>query len=222
MDIIILLIIILLTIMSEVFVKVNYNIYRKREVKSNYTGKDVCEKILSSNGINDVEIGKQEGVMTDYYDSRSDVIMLSSEVYEDSSISSVSIAAHECGHVLQYYNNYFPIKLRNMIVPFINFSSKLGYIIIIISLFTSISKLYIVGLILISLVIIFQLITLPIEYDASRRGKKMLMELGIIDKDEKRGVRKVLSSAAFTYLASFLSSLLELIWRIILIKNEND
>ena len=222
MDIIILVVIVLLTIMSEIFVKVNYNIYRKREVKSNYTGKDVCEKILSSNGINDVEIGKQEGVMTDYYDSRSDVIMLSSEVYEDSSISSVSIAAHECGHVLQYYNNYFPIKLRNMIVPFINFSSKLGYIIIIISLFTSISKLYIVGLILISLVIVFQLITLPIEYDASRRGKKMLMELGIIDKDEKRGVRKVLSSAAFTYLASFLSSLLELIWRIILIKNEND
>ena len=167
----------------------------------------------------EIKVGKIGGELSDYYSNGEKQIMLSTGIYDDKSIASVAVAAHECGHAIQYKNNYFPIKLRNRIVPFVNFGNTVGYIVIMISLATSLSKLFMLGIILISFAILFQLITLPIEINASKRGKKELLRLNIIEKEEVPGVKIMLLSAGFTYLAGLLSSILQIVRLIYIFQN---
>ena len=219
METIVLLVAFLIVLSSSLILKIIYKIFSNKDNINNVSGYEAAKKILKDNDLEEIKVGKIGGELSDYYSNREKQIMLSTDIYDDKSIASVAVAAHECGHAIQYKNNYFPIKLRNRIVPFVNFGNTVGYIVIMISLATSLSKLFMLGIILISFAILFQLITLPIEINASKRGKKELLRLNIIEKEEVPGVKIMLLSAGFTYLAGLLSSILQIIRLIYIFQN---
>ena len=219
METIVLLVAFLIVLSSSLILKIIYKIFSKKDNINNVSGYEAAKKILKDNDLEEIKVGKIGGELSDYYSNGEKQIMLSTGIYDDKSIASVAVAAHECGHAIQYKNNYFPIKLRNRIVPFVNFGNTVGYIVIMISLATSLSKLFMLGIILISFAILFQLITLPIEINASKRGKKELLRLNIIEKEEVPGVKIMLLSAGFTYLAGLLSSILQIVRLIYIFQN---
>ena len=219
METIVLLVAFLIVLSSSLILKIIYKIFSKKDNINNVSGYEAAKKILKDNDLEEIKVGKIGGELSDYYSNGEKQIMLSTDIYDDKSIASVAVAAHECGHAIQYKNNYFPIKLRNRIVPFVNFGNTVGYIVIMISLATSLSKLFMLGIILISFAILFQLITLPIEINASKRGKKELLRLNIIEKEEVPGVKIMLLSAGFTYLAGLLSSILQIVRLIYIFQN---
>ena len=219
METIVLLVAFLIVLSSSLILKIIYKIFSNKDNINNVSGYEVAKKILKDNDLEEIKVGKIGGELSDYYSNGEKQIMLSTGIYDDKSIASVAVAAHECGHAIQYKNNYFPIKLRNRIVPFVNFGNTVGYIVIMISLATSLSKLFMLGIILISFAIVFQLITLPIEINASKRGKKELLRLNIIEKEEVPGVKIMLLSAGFTYLAGLLSSILQIVRLIYIFQN---
>lgn len=219
METIVLLVAFLIVLSSSLILKIIYKIFSNKDNINNVSGYEAAKKILKDNDLEEIKVGKIGGELSDYYSNGEKQIMLSTDIYDDKSIASVAVAAHECGHAIQYKNNYFPIKLRNRIVPFVNFGNTVGYIVIMISLATSLSKLFMLGIILISFAILFQLITLPIEINASKRGKKELLRLNIIEKEEVPGVKIMLLSAGFTYLAGLLSSILQIIRLIYIFQN---
>ncbi len=219
METIVLLVAFLIVLSASLILKIIYKIFSNKENINNVSGYEAAKKILKDNDLDNIKVGKIGGELSDYYSNSDEQIMLSEDIYDSKSIASVAVAAHECGHAIQYKNNYFPIKLRNRIVPFVNFGNTVGYIVIMISLATSLSKLFMLGIILISFAILFQLITLPIEINASKRGKKELLRLNIIEKEEVPGVKIMLLSAGFTYLAGLLSSILQIIRLIYIFQN---
>lgn len=212
----------LITLLASIILRIIYSIYKKEEVLSNITGKETANLILKKYNIKDVKVGLVTGELTDYYNNSTKEVRLSEGIYDEKSIASVAVAAHECGHAIQYDKGYFPIKLRNVIAPFVNFGSTAGYYAIVISFIASLSKLFLIGVILISIGVLFQLITLPVEIDASRRGKKALKELGIIDDSEKIGVTIMLGAAAFTYIAGLLSSIMQVLRLILMFQRSDD
>ncbi|MBO6145562.1 MAG: zinc metallopeptidase [Bacilli bacterium] len=197
--------------LAQVILRSTYSIYKKQEISTNLTGKQVAERILKENELNDIDVVEISGELTDNFNNSRRTISLSSDIYNGSTVASCAVAAHECGHAVQYKVGYVPIKIRNMLVPIVNIGNTLGYIVIAISLAASITKLFIVGLILISLALLFQLVTLPCEFDASRRANKMLLEYGLITQEEHRGTKKMLKAAAFTYVAGLMSSILQVL-----------
>ena len=219
METIVLLVAFLIVLSSSLILKIIYKIFSNKDNINNVSGYEAAKKILKDNDLEEIKVGKIGGELSDYYSNSEKQIMLSTDIYDDKSIASVAVAAHECVHAIQYKNNYFPIKLRNRIVPFVNFGNTVGYIVIMISLATSLSKLFMLGIILISFAILFQLITLPIEINASKRGKKELLRLNIIEKEEVPGVKIMLLSAGFTYLAGLLSSILQIVRLIYIFQN---
>lgn len=219
METIVLLVAFLIVLSASLILKIIYKIFSNKENINNVSGYEAAKKILKDNDLDNIKVGKIGGELSDYYSNSDEQIMLSEDIYDSKSIASVAVAAHECGHAIQYKNNYFPIKLRNRIVPFVNFGNTVGYIVIMISLATSLSKLFMLGIILISFAILFQLITLPIEINASKRGKKELLRLNIIEKEEVPGVKIMLLSAGFTYLAGLLSSILQIVRLIYIFQN---
>ena len=140
-------------------------------------------------------------------------------IYSGTSIASLSVAAHECGHVIQYKVGYKPIKLRNNMVKVVNFGNTIGYIIMGIGLLASIVELFAIGIVLLSLAVVFQLVTLPCEFNASKRANKELLRLGLIDESESRGVKTMLKSAAFTYVAGLFNSILQLLRLVFMFNN---
>ena len=221
MELMFIIVALFITLSASIILRIVYSIYKRKGVVSDFTGEMTAKEILKKNGLTEIDVGIVSGELTDYYNSKSKEIRLSENIYNEASIASVAVAAHECGHAIQYKEGYFPIKLRNFLVPIVNFGNSLGYIAIVISLAASISKLFILGIILISFAILFQLITLPVEIDASRRGKKELIDLGIIENEEKSGITMMLGAAAFTYLAGLLASILQVL-RLIYIFTSND
>ena len=197
--------------LAQIILRARYSKYKKEDIASNLSGKQVAEKILSENGLDDIDIVEISGELTDNFNNSRRTISLSSDIYNGTSIASCAVAAHECGHAVQYKVGYGPIKLRNMLVPIVNIGNTLGYIVIAISLAASITKLFIVGLVLVSLALVFQIVTLPCEFDASRRANKMLLEYGLITEEEQYGTKKMLRAAAFTYVAGLFSSILQLL-----------
>lgn len=220
MEIILVLGALIIVFLSQQILNFTYSKYKKIEVDSNMTGYEVAKKILSDNDLDNIRVGKVSGNLSDHYNNSKKVVNLSNDIYEGATIAAVSVAAHECGHAIQYKEGYTPIKIRNMLVPFVNIGNSLGYFVIIISLAASATKLFMIGLFLISFALIFQLITLPVEFDASRRGKKILFELGIVTGDEKVGASKMLRAAAFTYVAGLISSIMQIL-RLVLIFTNN-
>ena len=201
----------LIVSLAQLILRGTYSKYKKEEIYSGLTGREVAERILKANGLDDIDIVEISGELTDNFNNSKRTISLSSDIYRGKSIASCSVAAHECGHAVQYKVGYIPIKIRNGLVPFVNIGNSIGYAIIVISLAASITKLFVIGLALISLALVFQLVTLPCEFDASRRANKILLEMGLVTDDEHHGTKAMLRAAAFTYVAGLFSSILQIL-----------
>lgn len=200
-------------------VRTTFNKYSKYRSMSGMTGAQAAERILRSAGIYDVQIRHVSGELTDHYDPRTKTVNLSDSVYNSTSVAAVGVAAHECGHVIQHDTNYAPLTFRTTLVPIANIGSTLAWPVILIGLLiNSRSSMMIIdiGIILFSLAVLFQLVTLPVEFNASGRALTLLQEQGILGSDELVYTRKVLSAAALTYVASAASAILQL-FRIILL-----
>lgn len=201
----------LIVSLSQMILRGTYSKYKEESITTNLSGKEVAQRILNENNLTDIDIVEISGELSDNFNNSKRRISLSHDIYNGRTIASCAVAAHECGHAVQYKVGYVPIKIRNMIVPIVNIGNTLGYIVIAISLAASLTKLFMVGLVLISFALIFQLVTLPCEFDASRRANKMLLEMGLITNDEQRGTKKMLKAAAFTYVAGLMSSILQVL-----------
>ena len=200
-------------------VKSTYKKYAKYRSSTNMTGAQVAERLLRSAGLNDVRVGQVSGELSDHYNPSTKVVNLSDSVYGSTSVAAIGVAAHECGHAIQHANGYFPLNLRTWFVPVANFGSKLAWPLILIGLFinSQSSQLIIdIGIFLFSFAVIFQLITLPVEFNASSRALALLEEQGILSQQELPYTRKVLGAAALTYVASAASAILQLL-RIIML-----
>jgi len=204
--------------------RVNSAFSRYSQVRAyrGYTGAMAAELILRDNGINDVRIERIAGNLTDHFDPRSKVIRLSDSVFGSSSIAAIGVAAHEAGHAVQHAVGYFPIRIRNLFVPVANFGSKISVPLIILGVVLSFQGLITFGILLFSTVAIFQLITLPVEFDASRRALEVLGGTGLLEGEEINGAKKVLSAAAMTYVAALISSVAQLLRLIGLYGNRRD
>ena len=185
------------------------------------SGYEVARKILDSNGLNNVKVEEVGGVLSDHYDPKGKVVRLSSDIYSNNSLASVSVAAHECGHAIQDKNNYFFLRFRSFIFPLVSFASRIGYLVIIISIFAELIKLLWIGILLECIILLFQIVTLPVEFNASRRALKQIVDLGIVDTIEQKSCRKMLKAAALTYVASVATAILEVL-RLVLIARRRD
>ncbi len=213
---------ILFTMYAQFKVSSTTNRFFRIKSRSGYNGQETAERILAANGIRDVRVVPIRGTLTDHYDPRRKVLRLSEEVYYGTSITSVAVAAHECGHALQHAYGYKPLEIRGAIVPVVNFASSLSWILIFVGLFFSGNNTMLqLGILMFSATVIFQLITLPVEFNASKRALFQLQDLGIVDSGEARDSRKVLSAAAMTYVAAALTAILQLA-RLLLIANNRD
>lgn len=178
------------------------------------TGAEAAERVLHSAGIYDVKIEKVAGNLSDHYDPRSKVLRLSEGVYSQSTVAAVGVATHECGHAIQHANGYAPLQLRSVLVPIANFGSRIAWPLILIGLLFSreSSMIFIyLGIFAYLAAVLFQLVTLPVEFNASRRAVHMIEQTALLQDDEIKGTKKVLRAAALTYVASALASILQLL-----------
>lgn len=175
------------------------------------TAKDVAAIILRDEGINDVRIERVGGNLTDHYSSSEKVLRLSDSVFDSSSVAAIGVAAHECGHAIQHYKGFFPLKLRSLSVPIANIGSKLSWPVMLIGIILGMTQLAQVGVWLFTFVVAFQLITLPVEFDASARALRVLREKEILAGSELEGAKKVLFAAALTYVAALFTTILQLL-----------
>ena len=202
-------------------VKGTFNKYSQLRSMSGMNGAQVAQRVLQAAGIYDVQVRHVSGSLTDHYDPRTKTVNLSDPVYNATSVAALGVAAHECGHAIQHVKSYAPLSIRSALVPIANFGSMLAWPVILIGLLfnTRSSGLIIdIGILLFSAAVLFQLVTLPVEFDASRRALVMLRTQGILADDELKYTRRVLKSAALTYVASAAAAILQLL-RIILITN---
>lgn len=202
-------------------VKGTFNKYSQLRSMSGMNGAQVAQRVLQAAGIYDVQVRHVSGSLTDHYDPRTKTVNLSDPVYNATSVAALGVAAHECGHAIQHAKSYAPLSIRSALVPIANFGSMLAWPVILIGLLfnTRSSGLIIdIGILLFSAAVLFQLVTLPVEFDASRRALVMLRTKGILADDELKYTRRVLKSAALTYVASAAAAILQLL-RIILITN---
>lgn len=210
-----------ITLGAQVSVNSNYSKYKRVNNNRGISGKDAARKILDDNGLNNIDIVETRGNLTDHYDPSRKIIRLSTDIYNGTSIASVAVAAHECGHAIQDKEGYKPLKIRSSIVPVVNLCNRLGYFVIFLGLILGYFNLAIFGLILMSAILIFQLVTLPVEFNASNRAKKQIDKLNIIEKEEQNGVSNMLTAAAMTYVASVINTILQLL-RMLLIILDRD
>lgn len=213
---------ILIALLAEINVKRTYAKMAKINNGKHLSGAQAAAKVLEYYGIYDVRIEPVGGKLSDHYDPRSNVIRLSHEVYSGTSIASVGIACHEAGHAAQHAQNYIPIKVRNAILPVANIGSSVGFYLAILGYFIGIGPLIDIGIILFASVTVFQLVTLPIEFNASRRAISVIDETGMLDVDEAPKAKKVLFAAALTYVASLLVSIMSLLRLILRTRNRRN
>ena len=207
---------------AQAYISSNYRKYKQIMVKSGKSGFDVAREILDRNGLSKVLILETEGELTDHYDSSKKVVKLSHDIYHGKSIASVSVASHECGHAIQDKNGYTFLRFRNSIVPLVNISSKLGYVAIMAGLLLGFLKLFWIGIAFEIVILVFQLVTLPVEFNASSRALKLIKEYGIVSEDEHSGAKKMLTSAALTYVAGVLSAIAEILRLLLMALGRND
>lgn len=198
-----------------------YRKYRQIKSKSGKTGAEVAREILDANGLTDIYVVETKGELTDHYDPSRKVVRLSKSIFHGTSIASLSVAAHEVGHAIQDKTGYALLKIRSALVPFVNLVSYLGYFGIIISLFAGITGYLRISILILCATLIFQLVTLPVEFNASKRAKEQLEKLGICEKEESEQVKTMLTAAAMTYVASLASTILNLL-RLIIMAQDRD
>lgn len=221
LDVILMLVIIVLPLYANIRINSTYSKYSKKQNSGKLTGKEVAEKILEMNGLSNVKVGRINGSLTDHYDPRNKTISLSDGIYNSNSISACAVAAHEVGHAIQDKERYSMLVFRSKLVPVVNFTSRLSSILVFSGFIFDLFNFITIGAILLTVGLFFQLITLPVEFDASRRAKEELQKCGLIEKQDTKGATKVLKAAAFTYVAGFLASALQ-IARLLLISRNRD
>lgn len=207
---------ILISLYAQYKVQSTYKKYAKVLSSSGKTATEITRRILDENGLSNVSVSAVHGSLTDHYDPRKNGIFLSDSVRDDISVASIGVAAHEAGHAIQYAHGYLPIKLRNAVVPVANIGSTISVPLILLGILLSAQPLVTLGIFSFSLVLLFQLITLPVEFNASRRALQTLDNRGILSGEELKGAKKVLSAAALTYVAAALTSAAQLLRLVLL------
>ena len=210
---------IIYAIITQNKVQSTFKTFSEINSETGLTAKDACERILQQSGITDVNVVKISGHLTDNYNPTNKTLSLSESVYNSTSIASIGVAAHEAGHAIQHAESYFPVKLRTAMVPITNFGSSLSLPLIMISLFSGLEALFIAGILLYSLSTFFQLVTLPVEFNASKRAINELRKSNTMSEEELNGVKKVLTAAALTYVAALLVSLMSLLRLLLMSRN---
>lgn len=211
--------ILILPLVAQIYVSSTYAKYRKVKNSNGISGFEVARNILDKNGLNDIHIVETRGKLTDHYDPIRKAVRLSSEVFHGDSVVATAIAAHEVGHAIQDKNKYFFIKLRSLIFPVVSFTSRFAYLVILLGFLSEATRLIELGILLVSFGVFFQLITLPVEFNASKIAKAEVKSLGFTK--DTTGVENMLTAAALTYVAGLLASLLELL-RLIMITRRRD
>lgn len=207
---------------AQAKVKSSFAKYSQVVSSRNMTGAEAARRILNANGLYEVKIDRVGGSLTDHYNPSTNTISLSDSVYDNPSVAAIGVAAHECGHAIQYAVGYGPMKLRAMIIPITNIGSRLAIPLILLGLVLSFTTLAYIGCICYATAALFQLLTLPVEFNASNRALKTLEGMGILGKGELEGSKKVLSAAAMTYVAALATALLELLYWVSRVKSRGD
>ncbi|MBR5239396.1 MAG: zinc metallopeptidase [Clostridia bacterium] len=210
----------LLAMWAQFRVTATFNRYNKVTTSRGLTGREAARKILDANGLQHVKIEHIGGSLTDHYDPKTNVIRLSDSVYDSNSVGAVGVAAHEAGHAVQHSEGYVPIKVRNSIVPAANIGSYLAFPLALLGIIMANDLFINAGIILFSAVVLFQLVTLPVEFNASKRAVAVLGTDGMLSRQEVHGVRKVLSAAAMTYVAAAATAIMNLV-RLLVLANRN-
>lgn len=212
-----------LSIIASARVNSTFQKYARERSLSGMTGAQAAETILRSRGINDVRVEHIRGNLTDHYDPSRKVVRLSDSVYSSSSVAAIGVAAHECGHVMQHHEGYAPLNIRTALVPAANIGSRLGIPIIIVGLILGSNPVLVnIGIWVFSIAVLFQIVTLPVEFDASRRALVCIEQYGIVTSDERRKSAKVLKAAAYTYVAAAAASILQLLRLVMLFGKRDD
>ena len=214
--------VLLITIYAQAKVSSNFNKYSRITNRRYLTGAQAAEAVLRQHGIYDVRIERVAGKLTDHYDPHTNVIRLSSSVYDSPTIAAVGVAAHEAGHAVQYAVGYGPIRLRSALIPVTQVGSQFGIVLLFLGIILSFEPLFLVGIVLFGATTVFQLVTLPVEYNASHRAIETIESGHLLDDEELVGAKKVLSAAALTYVAALLTSVVQLLRFILLFAGRND
>ena len=212
----------IITLIAQIYVNNSYDKYKYQSLRKKTTGSEVARKILDKNGLKNVKVVEIKGKLTDHYDPKKKVVSLSSDIYNGDTIAAASVAAHECGHAIQHKQKYLFLSIRSSLVPFVNFSTKIGYLVLMIGLIFSFPKIAIIGLILLVSMLAFQLVTLPVEFNASNRAKKQLTDLNMVYDDELDDVNTMLRAAALTYVASLMTTLLQILRLAFIVMGRRD
>jgi len=220
-NIILIVAIITVPLLAQLYIKSTYGKYLDVENDNKISGFEVARKILDANGLNNIHIVSTSGVLSDHYDPRRKVVRLSDDVFNGESVASLAVAAHECGHAIQDKEGYALMKIRSALVPVVNIGTSISYFIILIGFVLQVLNLVYLGIALTALGLLFQLVTLPVEINASRRAGVQIKTLGIASAVDSDGTKKVLTAAAMTYLAGVVASALQIL-RLILIFGRRD
>jgi len=215
---IVLLGILVIPLIAQLYVSATYKKNKTIELNKKISGFEVARAILDDNGLNSIYIVETKGTLSDHYDPKQKVVRLSTDIYHGESVAACAIAAHECGHALQDKEGYAYMKFRSFIFPVVRIATQVSYGIILVAIILEMLNLLLLGIGFVSLGLLFQLITLPVEFDASKRAKKLLNKLSITTEDENKKASSVLSAAAMTYVAGVLASALEIL-RLVMIYN---
>ncbi|MCR5791709.1 MAG: zinc metallopeptidase [Lachnospiraceae bacterium] len=211
-----------ITLMASARVKTTFHKYSRYNTHNGLTGEMAARRILDSQGLYDVRVEPIRGELTDHYDPRTKVVRLSEPVFHRSSIAAVGVAAHECGHAVQHAKGYVPLQIRSALVPVANFGAKFSWLMIIAGVLLSWNQTILdLGILFFAAAVLFQIVTLPVEINASRRAVAILNNSGMVYEDEVSGVRKVLKAAALTYVAGAASSVLQLLRLVMLFGGRN-
>ena len=221
MDTILILLIILIPLIAQVKISSSYNRYKKEKNTCKLTGQEVARRILDENGLQDIHIVEIKGELTDHYDPTRKVVRLSTDIFHGDTIAAAAVAAHECGHAIQDKENYTFLRIRSAIYPVVNVATSVSYYIILIGFLFQALKLVYLGIGLTCCGLLFQLVTLPVEFDASKRALNKLEEYHLLAEVEIEGAKNVLSAAALTYVAGVMASILQIL-RLLLIARSQD
>ena len=212
----------IIPLIAQIYISFCYDKYKKIENKNKLSGFEVARKILDKNGLKDVYVVETKGNLTDHYDPRRKTVKLSESVFHGNSIASMAVAAHECGHAIQDKEGYFFMKLRSFIFPIVSFGTKFAYVVLLIGLIANLMDLVWAGIILVGLGLLFQIVTLPVEFNASKRALTEIENIYSLERFDMDGAKTMLTAAALTYVAGVLSSALEILRLILVFTNNKD
>ena len=222
MDTILILLIIIIPLLAQLRIQSSYNRYKRVENSKKKSGFEVAREILDKNGLEDIYIVEIKGELTDHYDPTKKVVRLSTDIFHGETIAAAAVAAHECGHAIQDKESYTFLKIRSAIYPVVNVATSISYYIILLGFLMQALQLVYLGIALTCCGLLFQVVTLPVEFDASRRALEKLQDYKIVDSSEFAGAKEVLTAAALTYVAGVLASMLQIFRLILATKDRED